>query len=249
MIRCGSKVVLGRLSLFLGSFSMAARSSQNIWVYIDGFNLYNGILARSPYKWLDLSAFARNLMPNDSIGRIKFFTSSIIPRPTDPLQHIRQQAYWNALRTKGDIEIIQGLFKPREKWLPLASEIKALQALADSGNDMTGFDVKKVRVYKVEEKGTDVNLASHLVNDAHLGRYDTAVIVSNDSDLVEAIKLVRTDAGKNVGVFKPNGKKLNEIKAVASFYRNIENTVLAASQFPDPVVTSNGSLITKPTTW
>lgn len=229
---------------------MSTHLSQNIWVYIDGFNLYNGVLARGPYKWLDLSAFARNLMPNDSIGRVKFFTASIIPRPTDPLQHIRQQAYWSALRTKGDIEIIQGLFKPRYKWLPLADDIEALQKLADLGNNMTGTQVNKVRVYKVEEKGTDVNLASHLINDAHLGRYDTAVIVSNDSDLVEAIKLVRTDAGKTVGVFKPrNGKRLSEIQTVASFYRNIENSVLAVSQFPDPVTTSAGSLITKPTTW
>lgn len=135
---------------------MSVHPSQNVWVYIDGFNLYNGVLVRSSYKWLDLAAFARNLMPNDTIGCIKFFTASIIPRPTDPLQHIRQQAYWRALRTKNDIEIIAGLFKPRYKWLPLADEIEALQELADLGHDMTGTPVNKVRIYKIEEKGTDV---------------------------------------------------------------------------------------------
>lgn len=223
---------------------------QNIWVYIDGFNLYNGVLAHSPYKWLDLSAFAQSLMPNDSIGHIKFFTASIIPRPTDPLQHIRQQVYWRALRTKGDIEIIKGLFKPRSKWLPLADDIEALQKLADLGRNVIGTKVKMARVYKVEEKGTDVNLACHLVNDAHLGRYDTAVIISNDSDLVEAIKLVRANTGKNVGVFKPpKSKRLSEIKTAASFYRNIENSVLAASQFPDTIKKSDGSIITKPVSW
>ena len=229
---------------------MPSHPPQNVWVYIDGFNLYNGLLARGPYKWLNLAAFARNLMPHDSIGRVKFFTASIIPRPTDPLQNIRQQAYWSALRTQPDVEIILGLFKPRFKYLPLADEIKALQDLAASGHDMTGVEVKLARVYKVEEKGTDVNLAAHLINDAHLGRYETAVVVSNDSDLVEAIKIVRTDAGKNVGVFKPpHSKRLAEIQAVASFYRNIENSVLVASQFPDPIVTADGSMITKPITW
>lgn len=229
---------------------MVIHPPENVWVYIDGFNLYNGALAKAGHKWLDLSAFAQNLMPNDSIGRIKFFTASIIPRPTDPSQHLRQQAYWRALRTKNDIEIIEGLFKPRPKWLPLMADIEALQELANQGHDMTGTQVTKVCVYKVEEKGTDVNLASHLVNDAHLGRYDTAIVISNDSDLVEAIRLVRNDAKKKVGVFRPHGsKRLSEVTAVASFYRSIENAILAASQFPDPVIASDGSLITKPTTW
>ena len=32
-------------------------------VYIDGFNLYYGALKGTPYKWLDLEALCRKLMP------------------------------------------------------------------------------------------------------------------------------------------------------------------------------------------
>jgi len=44
------------------------------------------------------------------------------------------------------------------------------------------------RVIKTEEKGSDVNLATHLLHDAHRGWFEAAVIVSNDSDLLEPIK-------------------------------------------------------------
>lgn len=45
------------------------------------------------------------------------------------------------------------------------------------------------RVWKNEEKGSDVNLAIHLLNDAWNNRFDVAVVVSNDSDLAEAMRL------------------------------------------------------------
>ena len=47
------------------------------------------------------------------------------------------------------------------------------------------------QVYKTEEKGSDVNLALHVLNDAWLDQYDCAVIVSNDSDLAESLRLVK----------------------------------------------------------
>ena len=60
------------------------------------------------------------------------------------------------------------------------------------------------RVIKTEEKGLDVNLATHLLHDAHRGRFEVAVIVSNDSDLLEPIKIVREGLGKKVGVLNPH---------------------------------------------
>ncbi len=47
------------------------------------------------------------------------------------------------------------------------------------------------RVVKTEEKGSDVNLAAHVLNDAWLDKYDCAVVISNDSDLAEPLRLVR----------------------------------------------------------
>jgi hypothetical protein len=45
-------------------------------------------------------------------------------------------------------------------------------------------------VIKNEEKGTDVNIATNLVNDAHNGLFERAVVISNDSDLVMPINVV-----------------------------------------------------------
>lgn len=50
-------------------------------VYIDGFNLFYGALKGSPYKWLDLEALCHQLLPKDSIHRIRYFTAKVSARP------------------------------------------------------------------------------------------------------------------------------------------------------------------------
>ena len=42
---------------------------------------------------------------------------------------------------------------------------------------------KYVNVMKTEEKGSDVNIAAHLINDGYKGLYQVAILVTNDSDL------------------------------------------------------------------
>jgi hypothetical protein len=60
-----------------------------------------------------------------------------------------------------------------------------------------------VWVWKTEEKGSDVNLATHLLHDAYRNDHELAVVISNDSDLVVPIQIVRHELGKPVGVFVP----------------------------------------------
>jgi len=71
--------------------------------------------------------------------------------------------------------------------------------LAKSGSGSNKF----ARVIKTEEKGSDVNLAAHLVNDAHLDGFESAIVVTNDSDLVEPIRIVTEQLGLPVGVLNP----------------------------------------------
>ena len=42
------------------------------------------------------------------------------------------------------------------------------------------------------EKMTDVNIATHLIIDAFQDRYDMAMLISGDSDLVPPIKAVHS---------------------------------------------------------
>ncbi|MDE0133772.1 MAG: NYN domain-containing protein [Acidimicrobiaceae bacterium] len=89
-------------------------------VYIDGFNLYYGTVKETPYKWLDLEALCRRLLPRDNIVKIRYFTARVSARPNDPQQADRQDAYLRALATLPLLEIHYGRFKTRPVRLPLA---------------------------------------------------------------------------------------------------------------------------------
>jgi uncharacterized LabA/DUF88 family protein len=113
-----------------------------------------------------------------------------------------------------------------------------------------------VKVHKIEEKGSDVNLASHLVRDALTAKFDQALVISNDTDLVEPIRIATAEAGKRVGIVAPRRHKPGEapvpspsLQAVASFTLYLDNAHLARSQFPNPLPLPNGKLIRKPPTW
>ena len=77
-------------------------------VYVDAFNLYYGCLKGTSFKWLDVVALSRLLLPGHSILRVKYFTARVSPRPGDPGQPQRQQAYLRALETRPEIEIHYG---------------------------------------------------------------------------------------------------------------------------------------------
>ena len=62
---------------------------------------------------------------------------------------------------------------------------------------------KYVQVIKTEEKGSDVNIAAHMINDGYQGRYEVATLISNDSDLVEPVRIVRNELKLAVGILNP----------------------------------------------
>ena len=66
-------------------------------VYIDGFNLFYGSLKGTPYRWLDIAALCKNILPNNDINRIRYFTALVKPRPDNPFQLQRQKLYLRAL--------------------------------------------------------------------------------------------------------------------------------------------------------
>ena len=107
---------------------------------------------------------------------------------------------------------------------------------------------RTVEVIKTEEKGSDVNLAVHLLNDGWLDAYDCAVVVSNDSDIAEAMRLVRQHhANKRVGLLTPGAAASSrELRAHAHFVSRIRTGSLHRSQLPDPIP---GTALRKPARW
>lgn len=206
----------------------------NTNIYIDGLNLYYGAVKGTSYKWLDLNKLCRLLLPHYKIQQIKYYTARVSARPGDPGQPVRQQTYLRALSTIPNLEIIYGQFLQSEIAMPLAHPPKSGPRI--------------VKVIKTEEKGSDVNLATHLVHDGHLGKYEVAVIVSNDSDLVEAVKIVRYELNLTVGMINPHRKPSYALKQHVNFMKKVRKGVMGASQFPAKLQDAKGT-IRKPAGW
>lgn len=221
----------------------------NYWVYIDGFNLYNGALRHTAFKWLDLHAFAEKLCPGHSVGKVKFFTAQVDPRFDDPQQPVRQRLYWRALRTLPTVDIIEGHFKTRTIRLPEEASVAFIEGELRAGRSIAGLSPTFVQVRRSEEKGTDVNIATHLVHDAHRGLFDAAILVSNDSDLAESVRIVTQDIGKSVHVVRPSTARPNaKLQVVATTFGNIKTTHLSTSQLPASLTDARGSF-SKPPSW
>lgn len=106
---------------------------------------------------------------------------------------------------------------------------------------------KLIEVFRTEEKGSDVNLAVHLVNDANNDIYDCAIVISNDSDLAEAMRIVKHECGKVVDLFTPWRRRGSKhLMQYSSFQRTVRKTSLAKSQLPNPIP---GTRIHKPKEW
>ena len=204
------------------------------WVYVDGFNLYFGCVKGTPYKWLNIAHLCDVLLPGHQIERIKYFTARVHGRPGDPLGPLRQQTFLRALRTIKNIEIYFGHFLTHQVMMPLAQPVPGLPQF--------------VRVIKTDEKGSDVNLATHLLHDGHLGRYEAAVVISGDSDLLSPVRFVMQDLKKPVGVLNPQRRTCRVLAAQATFYKHVRRGVLAACQFPVTMNDAKGTFH-KPSTW
>jgi hypothetical protein len=86
--------------------------------------------------------------------------------------------------------------------------------------------------------------------DGFKDRYEVAVVVPNDSDLVMPIRTVIQELGKPVGVLAPirRGHPSQELTKTATFFKQIRDNVLANSQFP-PVLSDQQGSFGKPALW
>lgn len=204
------------------------------YVYVDGFNLYYGAVKGTPYKWLNINDLCQHLLPKNQIVRIKYFTARVTARPDDPGQPTRQQTFLRALKTLPNLEIIYGHFLTNEVHMPRA--------------DSSPKNRKYVKVIKTEEKGSDVNIATHLLRDGFKNEYEAAVLITNDSDLLEPVRIVRQELRFVVGILNPHERASRVLAREASFVKQIRKGVLKASQFPPSLQDAHG-VITKPGEW
>ncbi|MGD8195271.1 NYN domain-containing protein [Herbiconiux sp. P18] len=202
--------------------------AQSAIAYVDGFNLYNGIhdAYRHRYLWLDLVRLLERLRPTTELIRVKYFTSALIDEPDAQGRHAE---YISALEAAypGRIEVIRGRYQ------------RKAMVCRTCGATWRSY----------EEKETDVNIAVALVADALAGEAENLYIVSADSDLVPAIKLIQSQRPDlfSIAFFPPKRKSEELLKLMPSSFV-IGQQRLREAQLPD-VVDGPTATHSRPAKW
>jgi NYN domain-containing protein len=196
--------------------------------YIDGFNLYYGLKSKKweRYLWLDVQALCQNLLkPDQTLTLTKFFTARI-SAPPDKVK--RQSTYLDAIQTLPNTSIHLGHF------------LESIRKCRKCGY-----------TYPVQqEKMTDVNIASELLEDAFRDGFDMAVLISADSDLIAPVKTVRRlFPQKRIIVASPPGRFSFDLTKAAHAYLRIGHGTIEKSQFPEELKTASGFTLHRPASW
>lgn len=200
---------------------------ERVIVYVDGFNLYFGMLeAGFDYcKWLDLILLSNNLLKsNQVLVEVKYFTSRV---SNNPEKQKRQNTYIEALESIG-VTIFFGNYQSDK------------------------VECKKCHYIwpKYNEKMTDVNIATQILIDAYQDKYDMAMLISGDSDLVPPIKAIHENFNdKRVFAAFPPKRHNQSVSLVAKGSFTIGRKKLVDSQFGLEVTKRDGYVLKKPNDW
>lgn len=145
----------------------------------------------------------------------------------------RQDVYWRALSGIDRLTIHRGKFQTETRRLPLAG----------------GDDSELVDVRVPEEKGSDVNLATYLVLDAAFDEMDIALVISDDHDLEEPLRLVRRWLDMRLIVASPRNRDMLARAVSADERRTIREELLDSCQLEDPAYDEEFREVRRPPTW
>jgi len=227
-------------------------------VYIDGYNLYYGRIRGTPYKWLDVVTLFDHLLheqdPHAELSSVRYFSAPALGRfaTHGDASVLAQQDYIRALQ-----QVHRARF----------STVMGKHSYDRHGTSLPHFEpgrpfdrTHRVKVWKLEEKQTDVNLALSLYREASTGRYHQVVVCSNDSDVAPALAAIRADfKDLAIGVVmplrppNPSGGSHRSVSASllehSTWMRHyLLDSELEAAQLPDVVPTEKRP-IRKPAHW
>ncbi len=175
-----------------------------------------------------------NLFPNDEVVQVKYFTAQVTGK-FDPHKPLRQQAYLRALSSLPKLDIVMGQF--------LTSKVH--YRLVDPMTNSDGQQVDSAVVWRPEEKGSDVNLGSHLLNDAWSDAFDVAAVLTNDSDLTAPVRF-SVARGKTVLIIHPDNNPARSLVQSASGSLHLHDKHLRDAQLPTQITLPNGKTVHKP---
>lgn len=169
-----------------------------VGAYVDGLNVYYGgrhlCGGGAPgWRWFDLAASVERMIARNAAWTAKgaalhrlVYCTALIRGEFDTNGRRHQEAYLAALRADDRITIELGHFALR----------KVRGEAGEAGKPATRT--------APEEKGSDVNVASHLLIDIHTQAIDAAVLITNDGDLRLPAQHARTHVP--TGTVNPRGE-------------------------------------------
>jgi uncharacterized LabA/DUF88 family protein len=201
---------------------------KKVIVFIDCFNLHHAINAYPKYhkyKWLDLSKLANlYITKNESIVDILYFTALATWNQNKVKKH---KLFIKANELNG-VHVIFGEFKKRDKFCNL----------------------RKRKYQTFEDKQTDVNIVIQLFKLSIEKKYDKAIIISGDSDLIPSINAVRkTFPNKQIGVVIPIARRAEELKHTCDFYMKMKEKQLASAIFQQKIKINDNEFLVCPPEW
>lgn len=207
---------------------MSVIRRERVIVYIDGYNLYNGMKDSGfeRYKWLDIQSLATNVLNSgQELVMVKYFTTLVTSNVN---RRQRQKQYIGALESKDLVKIIFGKFQ----------------------NEKKSCGVCGVQYIDNCEKMTDVGIATQMMIDYFEDNFDMAMVISGDTDLLPPIRYINNN-GKNKRAFVafPPNRVNDEVRGAAKGSMVIGRKILADSQFPKSIVNQNGETFNCPLEW
>ena len=179
---------------------------------IDGFNLYHALMEEKrfrKYRWISLYSLAEKFITKkDKIEEIYYFTALT----TWSAGKVKRHKIFIKAQELNNVKVVYGEFRKRDKKCHICK-----------------------RIYQTfEEKQTDVNIAISLFQLAIKDKYDKAIIISGDSDLIPSIEAVKsTFPSKQIGVIIPIGRRAELLKKTCDFYMKMKEKHLNYSMLPD----------------
>jgi ribosomal protein L32 len=213
-----------------------APARKKAMVYVDGFNLYFGVLRAFPeLKWLDLQSFMDFLRPDEEVVGVRYFTALVDPHKYISPTRDRQKRYHKALRSCARIEVIEGKYQLRE--------VNCRASCRES------YDVP-------EEKKTDVGIAVQMISDAIDGLMDRIVLVSGDSDLEPAVEWIRKRYPRiKITVYipqdpgDPKQRRNDTYRNMGVDAKPLPTADIRRFQFPKKVDLGSGRSVERPNEW
>ena len=213
-------------------------SPNRVCFFVDGFNLYHSIcsaLLKFPgkkLKWLDLKSLFNaqlDLIHEKSIlSEVHYFSAYAYHiGQTQPDKIAHHKIYVRALTASGVI-VNEAHFK------------KKIVRDSYSGQVFTPH----------EEKETDVAIACAVLEGAAKDLFDTAVLVTGDTDLRPLVRTFKKlYDGKMILFSFPFDRKNNELTRIASDSFTLSVESYEKHQFPDKVRIPSGKVVHKPEGW